>query len=369
MLSFGLAHETVFPGTDIGRLQLFRVRLALHQHFDFAPDKTLRHGHCDLVLLGHGEFAALLFRSVRKLAGHGAGAGAVFLGIRENAEPLEFCLADKIQQRLKLASVSPETHNKGRAQRDAGNAGADFPDQIHDVLLRGFAPHAFQHVPVDVLQRHVHVARDLFAVRNRLNQFIRPMRRMRVEQPNPEIALQRIQLAQQRANRRGIGGQRFGGRGKFLRRRNGAAVIGPQIQAVVSGVLRNQIDLLHAVGDQRPGFGDDVRLLPAAMRAAHPRNNAEAAWMIAALGDLHVGKMPGRKPEARRVKIGNENRSRGDVQDRGASRKSADNFEAEWRRLPSAATTSWFCQTFPCHGWRFPFRVERAVFFQFIQAG
>ena len=92
-------------------------------------------------------------------------------------------------------------------KRDARNARADFRDQIHDVLLRGFAAHPFEHVFVDVLERHVHVARDLWAFGDRLNQFIRPMRRMRVKQADPEIAGQRIQFAQQRANRRGIGRQ------------------------------------------------------------------------------------------------------------------------------------------------------------------
>ena len=218
-----------------------------------------------------------------------------------------------LKARLGLAG---KTDDERRPQRDAGNAGADAFDEIHDVLLRGFAAHPFEHVLVDVLERNVHVARDLFAFGDGLDEFVRPMRRMRVKQANPEIALERIQFAQQRADRRGIGGERFGGGGKFLRRRNRAAVVRAQIESVISRVLRNQIDLLHAVGDERLRFLDDVRLRAAAMRAAHPRNDAEAARMIAALGDLQIGKMFRRQAEARRLEIGNENRARGDVEQR-----------------------------------------------------
>ena len=87
--------------------------------------------------------------------------------------------------RLRLAG---KTDDERRAQCDAGNARADFRDQIDDVLLRGFAAHPFQHVFVDVLQRHVHVARDFRAFGDGPDQFIRPMRRMGVKQSNPKIA-------------------------------------------------------------------------------------------------------------------------------------------------------------------------------------
>jgi hypothetical protein len=53
------------------------------------------------------------------------------------------------------------------------------------------------------------------------------------------------------------------------------------------------------------------------MRAAHPGNDAEAAGMIAALGDLQIREMIWSQPEARRREIGDENRARGYVQNRG----------------------------------------------------
>ena len=71
---------------------------------------------------------------------------------------------------------------------------------------------------VNVLQRNVHVARHLRAFGDRLDQLIGPMRRVGVEQADPEIARQRVQLAQQRAERRRVGRQRSGGRAEPLRR-------------------------------------------------------------------------------------------------------------------------------------------------------
>ena len=79
-----------------------------------------------------------------------------------------------------------------------------------------------------------------------------------------------------------------------------------QIESVISRVLRNQIDFLHAIGDERFRFLDDVGLCAAAMRSAHPRNDAKAARMVAALGNLDVGEMFWRQTEAWGFKVGNE---------------------------------------------------------------
>ena len=73
------ADETVFPGTDAGILQLFCFRLAFNEHLDFAAQEIFRDGYGHLVLFGHGAFAAHLHHLGGKLAGHGAGARAVFL--------------------------------------------------------------------------------------------------------------------------------------------------------------------------------------------------------------------------------------------------------------------------------------------------
>src|SRR5690349_8337529 len=76
-----------------------------------------------------------------------------------------------------------------------------------------------------------------------------------------------------------------------------------QVQSVISRVLRNQIDLFDAIGQQCPGFGDNIRLLTAAMRAAHSWDRAKAAWMIAAFRDSQISRVPRREPKTRGGKI------------------------------------------------------------------
>ena len=75
-------------------------------------------------------------------------------------------------------------------------------DQIFDMRARRFAPHAAEHRFIDMLQRHVDVARDFATLRDRLDQLVAPMRRMRVEQAHPEIAFDIFDLAQKRRQRR-----------------------------------------------------------------------------------------------------------------------------------------------------------------------
>ena len=105
------------------------------------------------------------------------------------------------------------------------------------------------------------------------------MRRMRVEQAHPEIARHLLDLAQQ-------GRQREPARRIDRLARPGLLL--PQIHAVVGRVLADEIDLLHALRDQRAHFRQHGSRRAAAMPAAHLRDDAEAAGMIAALRDLEI---------------------------------------------------------------------------------
>ena len=119
---------------------------------------------------------------------------------------------------------------------------------------------------MDVLQRHVHVAGDLAALRDGPDEVIRPVRRMRVQQPDPEIALQSVEFPERRdsvvasAARAWVAAENFSGE------ENGAAVIRAKVEAVVGGVLGDQVELPYAVTDQLARLGDHVRLGPAPVR-------------------------------------------------------------------------------------------------------
>src|SRR6266540_2017921 len=91
-----------------------------------------------------------------------------------------------------------------------------------------------------MLQRNIDVASDFVASRDGVDKFIAPMRRVRIKQTHPEVPL---------------------------------------------GFL----DFAKKAGKRWP---------------AHLWNHAKTARMIAALRNLYIGGMRGRKPEARRIVIG-----------------------------------------------------------------
>src|SRR5258705_6718744 len=124
---------------------------------------------------------------------------------------------------------------------------------------------------------------------------------MRVKKPNPKISRQRIQFSHQRAERR-----RFGSpcrSAKTVRRSDVLRMIWPQVEPVIRRILRNQIQFLYSIRNQRLRLLRNVLKRPAAVTSPHSRNDAERAGMIATLGNLHIPEMPGCQPKPRWRKI------------------------------------------------------------------
>src|SRR5207247_2577471 len=115
--------------------------------------------------------------------------------------------------------------------------------------------------------------------------------------------------------RRGGSGQSVGGGGELLGRGDVGAVVEAQVEPVVSAVLGNQVQFFHPIGQELPRLGHDVALRAAAMAAAHPRDDAKAARVVAAFGNLYVREMPRREPETRRAEVGDECGAGGDRDD------------------------------------------------------
>ena len=68
------------------------------------------------------------------------------------------------------------------------------------------------------------------------------------------------------------------------------AVFQAKVFAVAGGVLADESDFLHAAGDELLRFGDHGLEAPRAELAAQVGNNAEGAGVIAAFGNLDVGR-------------------------------------------------------------------------------
>src|SRR6185437_10547295 len=66
--------------------------------------------------------------------------------------------------------------------------------------------------------------------------------------------------------------------------------IGREILAVACSVLADECDLAHTLRDKLLCFGDDARNGARAELATKLWNDAEAAGMIAAFGNLDVGR-------------------------------------------------------------------------------
>ena len=166
-----------------------------------------------------------------------------------------------------------------------GNSGSKPSDQILDMLPRGLSAHGSKHGAVNMLERHIHIPCNLRVARNRGDQLATPMRRMRIEKPHPKLAFDHRELIEQLDKRRTAQRIHWLARTSFFR---------PPIHPEVGRVLTYEVNFLDSLGDQiadlrSHGFDRATPVTP-----PHLRNHAKTAWMIAALGNLHVGGMGGR---------------------------------------------------------------------------
>ncbi len=79
----------------------------------------------------------------------------------------------------------------------------------------------------------------------------------------------------------------------------GEAVLDAEVFAVAGGVLADEGDLLNAAGDELARFGDDRLEAAGTEFSAQIGDDAEGAGVVAALGDLDVGRGFGRSEVAR----------------------------------------------------------------------
>ena len=136
-----------------------------------------------------------------------------------------------------------------------------------------------------MLQRHVQV-RQQQAVGHQRDQRVHVRVGVHVMQAHPHA-----QLAQRAGQRQQVGAQRP------TAVKAGAVF---DVHAVGAGVLRDHQQLAHAGIDQRLGLGEHLADRPADQVAAQGRDDAEAAAVVAALGNLQVGVVRRRQAQALR---------------------------------------------------------------------
>ena len=130
-----------------------------------------------------------------------------------------------------------------------------------------------------MLQGNVNVRTNVVVGCDRLEKSARDFVGICVEEANPPQAFDVRELFQQR----------------------GQAIFQSKVLAVTGGVLSDERDFADAGLRQSLGLGDDRFETPRAKLSPKLGNDAEAAGMIAAFGDLNVGRRARRGQNARGV--------------------------------------------------------------------
>ena len=155
-------------------------------------------------------------------------------------------------------------------------------DALDVPLARRRPLHQLQDARAGVLERHVEVRQHL-AFGHQRDHVVDVRVRIHVVQPDPRIA--RLRQLPEFPH-------------QFVHPRlHGAACdeveLVANVDAIGAGVLRDHQQLLHALPDEVLGLAHHLPDGAAHEVAAHRRDDAEAAAMVAALGDLQVGVVPG----------------------------------------------------------------------------
>ena len=250
---------------------------------------------------GGCEFVVTLFAGgVMDLAGHLVSAGSFFLGVLENAAAFKFEGLDEFQEFLVIfLCFAGEAGDEGGADGQVGNAITHSLEKVPDVLSVSLPVHLFEHVIGNMLKRDIDVAGDFGALCDGLNKLIGPMGRVGVEEADPEVTFEFVERTEE-------GGEGFAFSRVDTRGRVGAVAEAlPLVHAEVGRVLGDEVDFLHALGNQAPGFADDGVLGAGAVLAPDFWDDAEGTGVITAFGDLDVGHVIRGEPESGRGVVGN----------------------------------------------------------------
>ncbi len=261
------------------------------QHGHLAVDLGLEALGGDVFLEVHQARTALLAHLVRHRARQLVGRRTLDRRIGEGADAVELGLFEEVQQQLEVfLGLAREAGDEGRADGELGADAAPLAHALEHVLGVGRALHGLEDARAGVLEGHVQVGQDL-ALGHQRDQVVHARIGIHVvhADPDAELAERLGQIEQARLDRAPAP--------------EAGAVL--DVHPVGRGVLRDHQDLLDAGVGERLGLAHDLVDRPADQVAAHRRDDAEAAAVVAAFGDLEVGVVLRREPDAlRRHEVG-----------------------------------------------------------------
>src|SRR5271165_2064203 len=204
--------------------------------------------------------------------------------VLEGADAVEPGFVQPVEQQLEiLLRLAGKADDEGRADRDVRANCAPRLDALEGFLLIARAAHRLQHPRRRVLEGHVDIGQHIAAV-HQLHDLIDMRIGVDIVQPHP--GAERAELAYKVEEARGDVAVAPPARGVL------------QIAAVGAGVLRNDKELLDARPDQLFRFAQHLARGPRHKVAAQSWNDAEAAAVVAALGDLEIGVVARRQLDA-----------------------------------------------------------------------
>ena len=258
---------------------------AIDKHRKRATDFLLQSPRTDARLRSHEARAALLFDRGRNGIGQIVRNGALDGRVCEAADAIELRLGDEREQLLEFGfRFARKADDERAANREIRFRAAPHPHTFQHALGRGRAFHQLEDPRACMLERDVEIRQQTAArgvVGHQCNHVIHMRVRINVVQPHPcavlggEISQRTRELSHLRAYRAPMP-------------ETGPI---PNIDAIRARVLRDHEQLLHAGLQQSFGFDEHVADRSAHEIAAHRRDDAKRAAMIATFADLQIGVM------------------------------------------------------------------------------
>ena len=187
MIAGGNEHLVVhFRRVVLGTSHEIFAFLAVEEHAVGLAHAPLVPFQADLLLDRHEAIGAIGLHLGRDVVFGVVGAGIFFVGVLEYAQPLEAHVAYEITELLEfrfgLAGVADE--HRG-ANADLRHPAADFRDQLPGLGLGDLAAHAVQDGVGGVLQRHIQVVANLFALGHHVEDLQRKLAGIGVVEADP----------------------------------------------------------------------------------------------------------------------------------------------------------------------------------------
>ncbi len=256
----------------------------IHQALLHAADLGFQTQRRDLRLLGHEARQALLFHFFGHLIRQRVGAGAIDRRIRKRTDAVQLRLIQEVQQGFEFGiGLAGEADDEGRAHGDLRAHRLPALHALQGFFHRAGALHQLENARAGVLERNVQIRQQL-AFGHQPNHIVHVRIRVHVMQARPHAKL-RQPLAQ----------RLHAGLVQAVPPRTLGIF---QVHTVGRGVLRHHQQFLDATAHQPLGFAQHFIDRTRDQIAAHRGNDAEAAPVIAAFGNLEIRVMARRQLDA-----------------------------------------------------------------------